>query len=232
MRKSAAAAGADSLPTPARINCHDPSNQRSCHRRHRDSAAVIAVIHATAEAWNSQDFSKVLELWDPAEPTPFYLAEEQDDWFIGWEPAEELSGAGPAEPGGPGHPRRDARHHGKTHRTGPGHRSLVDAFRDEDHRPQAHRRGDPGQRGSAPDDAGWRYIHWAESPMTAPMYLMKLMERDVDHDEVCRLPHARHAALAVRSEEVAVKRRWPFRSWLPGATPERIRRRAAGSRQP
>lgn len=27
---------------------------------------------------------------------------------------------------------------------------------------------------------GWRYIHWAESPMTGVMYMQKLMERDVD----------------------------------------------------
>lgn len=49
-------------------------------------AEVEAVIHATAEAWNSQDFASVLELWDPSEATPFYLAEEQEDWFIGWDP--------------------------------------------------------------------------------------------------------------------------------------------------
>lgn len=63
------------------------------------TAAVITVIHATAEAWNTQDFSKVLELWDPAEPVPFYLAEEQDDWSIGAGAAEKLSGTGPAQPG-------------------------------------------------------------------------------------------------------------------------------------
>lgn len=38
---------------------------------------------------------------------------------------------------------------------------------------------------------GWRYIHWAESPMTAPMYLMKLMERDVDHEKFSGCPHTR-----------------------------------------
>ncbi len=50
-----------------------------------ERAEVQALIHATAEAWNSQDFSQVLALWDPAEPVPFYLAEEQENWFIGWD---------------------------------------------------------------------------------------------------------------------------------------------------
>ena len=30
---------------------------------------------------------------------------------------------------------------------------------------------------------GWRYIHWAESPMTAMVYIEKLFQRDVDHEK-------------------------------------------------
>ena len=51
--------------------------------------AVIEVIHATADRWNSQDYATVLELWDPDEPFPFYLAEEQPQWFVGWERLRE-----------------------------------------------------------------------------------------------------------------------------------------------
>ena len=47
-------------------------------------AAVTAVVYETAERWNSQDFSSVLELWDQNEPFPTYLAEEQAQWFVGW----------------------------------------------------------------------------------------------------------------------------------------------------
>ncbi|MFQ5636300.1 MAG: hypothetical protein ACE5G3_13345, partial [Gammaproteobacteria bacterium] len=48
-------------------------------------AAVRAVVHDTAARWNSQNFASVLELWDPGERYPTYLAEEQSQWFIGWE---------------------------------------------------------------------------------------------------------------------------------------------------
>jgi hypothetical protein len=48
-------------------------------------AGVTEVIHATADRWNSQDYATVLELWDPNEAFPTYLAEEQPQWFIGWE---------------------------------------------------------------------------------------------------------------------------------------------------
>ena len=48
--------------------------------------AIKAFIHHTAEVWNTQDFRKVLDLWDQDEEVPFYLAEEQERWFLGWEP--------------------------------------------------------------------------------------------------------------------------------------------------
>ena len=70
-----------------------------------DIAAVEAVIHDTAERWNSQDFSTVLELWDLDQEVPFYLAEEQDDWFIGWEQLRAYLDPPRPKPGG-GRPAR------------------------------------------------------------------------------------------------------------------------------
>ena len=62
-------------------------------------AAVRAVIHDTAARWNSQDFSTLLELWDPNEPYPTYLAEEQAQWFIGWDRLREYLDPAAAESG-------------------------------------------------------------------------------------------------------------------------------------
>jgi hypothetical protein len=145
-----------------------------------DIAAVLAIIHATAEAWNSQDFSKVLELWDPAEPTPFYLAEEQDDWFIGWDPLKNY--LAPAQPSPAVQGIREEMRDITVKLIAPDlaiavwwmHFEMKIIGRKpigEDIRVSAVLRR---------TNDGWRYIHWAESPMTAPMYLMKLMERDVD----------------------------------------------------
>jgi len=146
-----------------------------------ETAAVRAIIHATAEAWNSQDFSKVLELWDPAEATPFYLAEEQDDWFIGWDPLKNY--LAPAQPSPAVQGIREEMRDIMVKLIAPElaiaawwmHFEMIFIGRKpigEDIRVSAVLRR---------TNAGWRYIHWAESPMTAPMYLMKLMERDVDH---------------------------------------------------
>ena len=112
-------------------------------------AEVEALIHATAEAWNSQDFASVLDLWDPAEPTPFYLAEEQEDWFIGWERLRAYLAPPKPSPAVQGIREEMRDIHVKFPAPGLALVGMVDALRDEDHRPQADRRGSARQRGAA-----------------------------------------------------------------------------------
>ena len=38
--------------------------------------------------WDSQDLANLKAFWDENDPEPFYLAEEQDDWRVGWESVE------------------------------------------------------------------------------------------------------------------------------------------------
>jgi hypothetical protein len=148
-----------------------------------DRNAVIAVIHATAEAWNSQNFASVLDLWDPAEPTPFYLAEEQDDWFVGW---ERLRGyLAPARPSPAVQGIREEMR--EIHVKFPVPDLAIVAWwmhfemKIIGRKPIGEEvRVSAVLRRTA---EGWRYIHWAESPMTASMYLTRLMERDVDAEK-------------------------------------------------
>lgn len=146
-------------------------------------AEVRAVIHATAEAWNSQDFACVLALWDPDEPTPFYLAEEQPDWFIGWEKLRAY--LDPPKPSPAVQGIREEMRDIHVKRIGPDlaiaawwmHFEMKIIGRPpigEDVRVSAVLRRTA---------AGWRYIHWAESPMTGVMYMHRLMERDVDQEK-------------------------------------------------
>ena len=146
-------------------------------------AEVEAVIHATADRWNSQDFATVLELWDTDEEVPFYLAEEQDDWFIGWEALRAY-----LDP-----PQRS-----------PVVQGIREEMRDIHVKQIApdlaiaawHMHFEMKLIGQEPigeevrvsavlrrTPEGWRYIHWAESPMTALMYIQKLYQRDVDHEK-------------------------------------------------
>ncbi len=144
---------------------------------------VTALIHATAEAWNSQDFASVIGLWDPDEPAPYYLAEEQEDWFIGWERLRAY--LDPPKPSPAVQGIREEMRNIRVKQIGPdlaiaawhmhfemkiiGRRPIG-----EEVRVSAVLRRTP---------AGWRYIHWAESPMTGVMYFQKLMERDVDQEK-------------------------------------------------
>lgn len=145
-------------------------------------AGVKTVILETAERWNSQDYATVLELWDPNEAYPTYLAEEQAQWFVGWDRLNEYLDPDVPNP-------------------------VIEAIREEMYNIQVKEIGENlaiaiwdmrfhmKQRfGNAigetvrvsavlrNTDEGWRYIHWAESPKTAMVYIEDLFEKDVDDD--------------------------------------------------
>ena len=145
--------------------------------------AIKALVHETAERWNSQDYRTVLELWDPDEEAPFYLAEEQDGWFIGWEPLKAYLSPPLPSPVMEGlrEEMRDI---------------SVKLIADDLAIAAWYMHFEMKMRGRPPigEDVrvsavmrkkpeGWRYIHWAESPMTALVYIEKLFQRDVDHEE-------------------------------------------------
>ena len=45
---------------------------------------IEAVLRRTEAIWDSQDVAGLRELWDMDDPDPYYLAGEQDHWFVGW----------------------------------------------------------------------------------------------------------------------------------------------------
>jgi hypothetical protein len=49
------------------------------------TAGIEALLRRTEEIWNSQDTARLRELWDTEDPEPFYLAGEQENWFVGWQ---------------------------------------------------------------------------------------------------------------------------------------------------
>lgn len=148
-----------------------------------DIEAVKALVHETAERWNSQDYRTVLELWDADEEVPFYLAEEQEGWFIGWEPLKAYLSPPLPSPVMEGlrEEMRDI---------------SVKIIADDLAIAAWYMHFEMKMRGRPPigEDVrvsavmrkkpeGWRYIHWAESPITAMVYIEKLFQRDVDHDK-------------------------------------------------
>lgn len=143
---------------------------------------VIATLRATEDGWNNQDLASLMKLWDSSDEFPTYLAEEQSQWFVGW-------------------PRLAA------YLDPPRPNPAIEVFREQFSGIQVkqiapdlalaiwYMHFEMKVIGSNPigEDIrvsavlrntadGWKYIHWAESPKSAPVYLEDLMEKSVSDD--------------------------------------------------
>jgi hypothetical protein len=49
------------------------------------AAEIEALLRETEAAWDSQDTTRWRDLWDTDDPEAYYLAGEQENWFIGWD---------------------------------------------------------------------------------------------------------------------------------------------------
>ena len=49
------------------------------------NAEITALLRETEQRWDTQDTARLKELWDTDDTEPFYLAGEQNDWFVGWD---------------------------------------------------------------------------------------------------------------------------------------------------
>jgi hypothetical protein len=145
-------------------------------------AGVKAVVLDTAARWNSQDYATVLELWDPDEPYPTYLAEEQAQWFVGWDRLNDY--LDPPRPNPIIEAIREEMSNIQVKQIGPDLAIAIWEMRFHMKRVMANAIGE-SVRVSAVlrnTDDGWRYIHWAESPKTAMVYIEDLFEKDKDDD--------------------------------------------------
>jgi hypothetical protein len=142
-------------------------------------AGVTAIIHDTAARWNSQDYGTLLELWDPDEAFPTYLAEEQAQWFIGWERLREY--LDPPRPNPFIEAIREEMYNIKVKQIAPdlaiGVWEMIFEMKTLGSKPIGERVRVSAVFRNTED--GWRYIHWAESPKTAMVYIEGLYEKDV-----------------------------------------------------
>jgi hypothetical protein len=46
---------------------------------------ITALLRETESLWDMQDTKQLRKLWDTDDQEPFYLAGEQNDWFVGWD---------------------------------------------------------------------------------------------------------------------------------------------------
>ena len=142
-------------------------------------SAVKAIVLATADAWNSQNYSSVLDLWDPNEPFPTYLAEEQAQWFVGWDRIRAY--LDPPRPNPAIEVLREEMFDIQVKQIAP---DLAIAIWEMQFEMKVIASNPIGERVRVSavlrnTDDGWRYIHWAESPKTAMVYIEDLFETQV-----------------------------------------------------
>jgi hypothetical protein len=142
-------------------------------------AGVVATLMEAEKRWNSQDFATLLELWDDKDQFPTYLAEEQSQWFVGW---PRLNGyLNPPKMNPAIEAVREEYSEIQVKQIAPDlaiaiwymhfeMKMIASNPIGEDIRVSAVLRN---------TDDGWRFIHWAESPKTAMVYIEDLFEKDV-----------------------------------------------------
>jgi hypothetical protein len=143
---------------------------------------VIATLMATEKGWNSQDTASLLELWDDADAFPTYLAEEQAQWFVGTARMKEY--LDPPRPNPAIEAVREQFSGIQVKQIAP---DLAIAIWYMHFEMKVIRSKPIGEdiRVSAvlrKTADGWKYLHWAESPKTALVYIEDLFEKDVSDD--------------------------------------------------
>jgi len=145
-------------------------------------AGVKATLMATQEGWNSQDFATILELWDEDQAFPTYIAEEQGQWFVGW---DRLRGyLDPPRPNPAIEAMRLFYYDIQVKQIAPDLAIAIWYLHFEMKAIASNPIGEEVRASGVfrKKDDGWKWIHYAESPKTAPVFLEDLLETQVRDD--------------------------------------------------
>ena len=63
----------------------DQNRFRDFAREYSQLEPVVALLRETEAIGDSQDTARLRRLWDTEDPDPYYLAGEQENWFVGWD---------------------------------------------------------------------------------------------------------------------------------------------------
>ena len=145
-------------------------------------AGVIKTLIATQDAWNSQDFSRVLDYWDEDQAVPTYIAEEQAQWFVGWERLREY--LDPPRPNPAIEALRMEYYDMQVKQIAPDLAIAIWYLHFEMKVIASKPIGEEVRASGVFRKKGdeWKWIHYAESPKTASVFLEDLMETQVRDD--------------------------------------------------
>lgn len=143
------------------------------------TAEIAAVLNEYEALWDRQDPAGLIALWDQDDSEPFYLAEEQDEWRIGWEQVKSYW----KPPGPPSAEAIRMRFDSVQARLlAPDLAFAKFWIRFDTKMKFMPRPIGSDTRASAvfrKKPEGWRLVTWAESPQSPILYMQKLYEKNV-----------------------------------------------------
>jgi len=168
---------------------HNQARQPAIASDQQLTAEIDAVLNEYEALWDKQDTAGLAALWDQNDPEPFYLAEEQDEWRIGWDQVMDYF-----DP--PGESTTDSI---RMRFDGVQARWLADdlAFAKFWIRFDTQMQFLPNPIGTdarasaifRKTDAGWRLITWAESPGSPILYVQRLYKQHRQEGEQSPMPY-------------------------------------------
>jgi len=136
-----------------------------------------------ADIWNSQEYARLKEYWDEDDPEPFYLAEEQDDWKFGWPAVERYWVPNP------GKSRLESirmRYHEIRAKQIAADLAIVACWVRHDMKMRGPMKATGGDARVMSvfrrKPEGWRFIAYAEGPLSPVLFMHKLYEMNVSPD--------------------------------------------------
>ena len=145
---------------------------------------IEALLRETEAIWDSQDTARLRDLWDTEDPDPYYLAGEQENWFIGW---DAINGYLAPPPGSPNVTEAILR---RVYDVSARLLAPDIAFAAYWMRTDMKLVFQPNPFGSDNRVAsvfrkkrdGWKYVCYTEAFQAPTMYFQKLFEKDVSPD--------------------------------------------------
>jgi hypothetical protein len=175
--------------SPAIAGGHNQAREPAMAKDQALTAEIDAFLNEYEAQWDLQDPSRLAELWDQDDDEPYYLAEEQAEWRIGWEQV-----MGYFDP--PGESTTDSI---RMRFDGVQARWLSDdlAFAKFWIRFDTKMQFLPtpigtDARASAifrKKDEGWRLLTWAESPSSPILYIERLYKLHGEEGEASPMPY-------------------------------------------
>jgi ketosteroid isomerase-like protein len=153
------------------------------------TAEIDAVLNEYEALWDKQDTAGLAALWDQNDPEPFYLAEEQDEWRIGWEQVNDYFDP----PGDSTVTSIRMRFDGVQARWLAGDLAFAKFWirfdTKMDFLPNAIGTDARASAIFRKTDDGWRLITWAESPGSPILYVQRLYKQHREEGEQSPMPY-------------------------------------------